>query len=72
VKTGVGGNSTSGGRNATEDDSEKILDATEAEESKQLIGLTHGDELVLLVSSVCRRRLAMRAINWASMGCSGA
>jgi len=54
-----------------EDDSEKILDVTEARDSKKLIGLTCGDELVLLVPSVCCRRLAMHAINWASLGFLG-
>ena len=65
VKIGVGGNS-SVGSDMTENDSENALDTMEARDPRK--GLIGGDELVLLVPSVCRRRLIMHAISRASMG----
>jgi hypothetical protein len=48
VKTGVGGNSTSGGGDVMEIDSENRLDAIEARDPVKLIRLIRGVELALL------------------------
>jgi len=72
VKTGVGGNSTTGSSDAMDNDSEKTPDEMEARDSDQLIGLSCDDKLVLLVlPAFCRCRLAMRAINSGSFGFLG-
>jgi len=69
MKTGVRRNSTAGGGEATENGWDISLDVMEG---WRPIKLTCGVEQVLLASSCCRRRLAMYAINWASMGFFGA
>lgn len=67
MKTGVGGNSTTGGNDATENDSEKSLEEMEAEDPNKA-RLSCGVELVLLAPSVWRRRSVIRARNSGSMG----
>ena len=67
VKTGVGGNSTAGGGDATENDWEKTLDVMEAEDPNKA-RLACGDELVLLLPSAWHRMLARRVLSSKSMG----
>jgi len=55
VKTGVGGNSTTGGSDVIENESEKSAEVMEREDPNKTM-LAHGVELVLLVPSVWRRR----------------
>lgn len=55
VKTGVGGNSTAWGSDATENDWEQALDATETLWDPNKARLLGGDELVLLTPSDWRR-----------------
>lgn len=69
MKTGVGGNSTVEGGDATEDDWKDVLDAMGVGDP---ICVACGVETVLVVPAVCRRRSDMRATNWSSMRFLGA
>jgi hypothetical protein len=72
MKTGVGGNSTTGGGDVMENDWEKILDPMEVGVPNKATWFVCGVEVVLLVPLVCCRSSAMRVINGTSMGFFGA
>ena len=71
VKTGVGGNSTAKGGVAREHDWENALDVMETEDPSKA-RLACRDELLLLLLSVWRRRLARRVKRSKSMEFLGA